>query len=72
MVRPSTPDQNPRGGNASPTLQVMIAVTCALVVAQAADWVTAAHVLVAVLTLFTSTNRATLPNRRCARCGHHQ
>lgn len=74
MVRPNIPDQNPppRGVSASPALQVTIAVACALVVAQAADWVTAAHVLVALLTLFTSTNRAALPSRRCARCGHRQ
>lgn len=73
MVRPNTSDQNPRGVNASPALQLTIAVACALVVAQAADAVTAAHVLVAVLTLFTSFNRAALPPvRRCARCGQRQ
>ncbi|TXH14910.1 MAG: hypothetical protein E6R02_00120 [Gammaproteobacteria bacterium] len=73
MVRPNTSDQNPRGVNASPALQLTIAVACALVVAQAVDAVTAAHVLVAVLTLFTSFNRAALPPvRRCARCGQRQ
>lgn len=74
MVRPNTSDQNPRGVNASPALQITIAVACALVVAQVTDGVTAAHVLVTVLTLFTSSNRAALPPpaRRCARCGQQQ
>lgn len=73
MVRPNTSDQNPRGVNASPALQITIAVACALVVVQAADGATAAHVLVAVLTLFTSFNRAALPPvQRCARCGQRQ
>jgi hypothetical protein len=50
---------------------VAIAMACALVVAQAVDWVAATHVLLGVLTVFTSVNRAAaLPNRRCARCGH--
>lgn len=73
IVKPNPPEQNPRRLIASPALQVAIAMTCALVVAQAVDWVTAVHVLLAVLTLFTSVNRAAaLPNRRCARCGHRQ
>ncbi len=73
MVDPKIPDEKPYRSAASPTLQVTIAMACALVVAQAVDWVTAVHVLLAVLALFTSVNRATaLPNRRCARCGHRQ
>jgi hypothetical protein len=73
IVKPNPPEQNPRRLTASPTLQVAIAMACALVVAQAVDWVTAAHVLLGVLTVFTSVNRAAaLPNRRCARCGHRK
>ena len=74
MVEPNVPNENPRRRrvSVSPTLQVTIAVTCALVVAQAVDWGTAAHVLLAVLTLFTSANRVARPTRRCARCGHRQ
>ena len=73
IVKPNPPEQNPRRLTASPSLQVAIAMACALVVAQVVDWVTATHVLLGVLTLFTSVNRAAaLPNRRCARCGHRQ
>ena len=73
MVEPNSSSQNPpRGVRISPPLQVALAVACALVIAQAVDWATAAHVLLAVLTLFTSANRAALSNRRCTRCGHRQ
>lgn len=70
MVEPTAPNEKPHG--ASPTLQITIALACALVVAQTSDWGTAAHVFLAVLAVFTSANRAALPNRRCARCGHLQ
>lgn len=79
MVRPNTPDQNPPrwGVTAAVTLQVTIAVACALVAGQLANAATAVHVLLAVLTLFTSANRATSPPASpppttCARCGHRQ
>lgn len=73
ILKPNPPEQNPRRLTASPSLQVAIAMACALVVAQAVDWVTATHVLLGVLTVFTSVNRAAaLQNRRCARCGHRQ
>jgi hypothetical protein len=73
ILKPNPPEQNPRRLTASPSLQVAIAMACALVVAQAVDWATATHVLLGVLTLFTSVNRAAaLPNRRCSHCGHRQ
>lgn len=71
-VDPKTPNEKPRRVVASAALQVAIAVACALVVAQAVDWITGAHVLLAVLTVFTSANRAALESQRCARCGHRQ
>jgi hypothetical protein len=73
MIDPKIPNEKPYRSAASPSLQVAIAIACALVVAQAVDLVTATHVLLALLTLFTSVNRAAaLPNQRCARCGHRQ
>lgn len=73
MVDPKIPNEKPWRAAASPSLQVAIAMACALVVAQAVDWESATHVLLGVLTLFTSVNRAAaLPNRRCSHCGHRQ
>lgn len=72
MIEPCSPNENPRRRIASATMQVMIAAVCALVVAQGAGWETAVHVFLAVLTLFTSVNRAVLPRQQCARCGHLQ
>jgi hypothetical protein len=72
MVEPNTPNEKAPVA-AAPPLQVAIAMVCALVVARAVDWVTAVHVLLAVLALFTSVNRAAaLRNRRCTHCGHRQ
>lgn len=71
ILNPKTPNEKPQQP-ASAALQVAIAVACALVVAQAVDWTTGAHVLLAVLTVFTSANRAALERQRCTRCGHRQ
>lgn len=70
MVDPKSPNEKPGGVSASAALQVAIAVACALVVAAVVDWVSAVHVLLAVLSVFTSVNRAARVNRRCARCGY--
>lgn len=71
IVDPKIPNEKPRRAVSSPMLQVSIAVACALLVVQAVDWATAVHVLLAVLTVCTSANRAAA-NRRCAHCGHHR
>ncbi|OBH20419.1 hypothetical protein [Mycolicibacter sinensis] len=70
MVEPNNPSEKPR--HFAPTLQVAIAMACGLLVAETVDWVTAVHVLLAVLSVFTSINRAATANRRCAHCGHRQ
>jgi hypothetical protein len=70
IVGPSTPNTNPSQPNPVPVFQITIALACALLIAQTVDWATAAHVLLAILTVFTSANRAAPPTRHCTHCGH--
>lgn len=72
MVEPNIPNENPHRLTVLAAVQVAIAVVCGLWVGHVVDWPVAVHVFLAVLTFFTSANRATLVKRRCAHCGHRR